>query len=126
MAGNQKVRAQTTTAKADVFDLAGTLRRLGGDTNLLSDLVQLYSEDSPGLLERLHAGIESHRSDEVRHAAHSLRGLAANFGASILTQSLLRIEEAAAEGRLDEAASLFGQVGEDSARLQATLALHRR
>jgi two-component system, sensor histidine kinase and response regulator len=126
MAGNQKVRAQTTTAKADVFDLAGTLRRLGGDTNLLSDLVQLYSEDSPRLLARLHAGIESHRSDEVRHAAHSLRGLAANFGASILTQSLLRIEEAAAEGRLDEAASLFGQVGEDSARLQATLALHRR
>lgn len=79
MAGNHKVRAQITTAKADVFDLAGTLRRLGGDTNLLSDLVQLYSEDSPGLLQRLHAGIEAHRSDEVRHAAHSLRGLAANF-----------------------------------------------
>jgi len=126
MIGNDKAHAKVTSPKAEVFDLAGTLRRLGGDTNLLSDLVQLYYEDSPGLLERLQAGIEAHRSDEVRHAAHSLRGLAANFGASILTQSLLRLEEAAAEGRMEEASSLLDQVGQDSARLQATLTLHRR
>jgi two-component system, sensor histidine kinase and response regulator len=126
MADNHKLRTPTTTSKAEVFDLPGTLRRLGGDTILLSDLVQLYNEDSPSLLERLHAGIEAQRSDEVRHAAHSLRGLAANFGALSLTQLLLRLEENAAAGRLDEAASLYDQVDENSARLQATLALHRR
>lgn len=109
---------------AMVFDLAGTLRRLGGDTDLLADLVQLYDEDSPGLLDRLHAGTEQHRSDEIVHAAHSLRGLAANFGAAALTQSIVRLEEATAEGRLEEAATLVNQVGRESARLQATLALH--
>ena len=125
MVGNEKANAKVASAKPMIFDLPGTLRRLGGDTNLLSDLVQLYQEDSPGLLSRLHAGIESHQTDEVRHAAHSLRGLAANFGAGVLTQSLLRLEETAAAGRLDEAAALLDQVSQDSAQLQATLALHR-
>jgi len=127
MLGNEKAQARkAATAKADIFDLAGTLRRLGGDTNLLSDLVQLYNEDSPALLERLQAGVNAQRSDEVRHAAHSLRGLAANFGASPLTQSLLQLEKAATEGRMHEAASLVENVGQESARLQATLALHLR
>ena len=33
-----------------VFDLNATLRRLGGDTGLLADLIRLYAEDSPDLL----------------------------------------------------------------------------
>lgn len=126
MIGNDKSQATVAASKTVVFDLEGTLRRLGGDTGLLADLVQLYNEDSPGLLNRIHAGIAARRSDEVYHAAHSLLGLAANFGASILTQSLLRLEETVAEGRLDEASMLLDQVGRDSNRLQATLALHRR
>jgi HPt (histidine-containing phosphotransfer) domain-containing protein len=125
MIGNEKAQTKVASAKLVIFDLSGTLRRLGGDTNLLSDLVQLYQEDSPELLRRLRTGIESHQTEEVRHAAHSLRGLAANFGATVLTQSLLRLEENAAQGRLDEAAALLDQVNQDSAQLQATLALHR-
>jgi two-component system, sensor histidine kinase and response regulator len=126
MIGNEKAQARVAMTKADIFDLPGTLRRLGGDTNLLADLVQLYNEDSPALLERLQTGIEKQHSDEVRHAAHSLRGLAANFGALSLTQSLLQLEEVAAEGRLGEAVPLLNKVSQESSRLQATLALHLR
>jgi two-component system, sensor histidine kinase and response regulator len=126
MSGTRKASTAAVVPKPAVFDLAGTLRRLGGDTNLLADLVQLYEEDSPALLNRLHAGVENQRPDEVRHAAHSLRGLAANFGAAILTQSLLQLEEAAAKGQLEEAAPLVDQVSEESKQLIATLAVHRR
>ena len=126
MRGNDKTPANAANPKPEVFDLTGTLRRLGGDINLLSDLVQLYNEDSPALLNRLRSGVESHRGDEVRHAAHSLRGLAANFGAAPLMDSLLRMEAVATDGCWDEAPKLLEQVGEKSARLQATLALHRR
>jgi HPt (histidine-containing phosphotransfer) domain-containing protein len=126
MIGNDKLQTKVSAPKPVMFDLAGTLRRLGGDTNLLADLVKLYNEDSPGLLDRLHYGVKEHRTEEVRHAAHSLRGLAANFGAAILTQSLLRMEEAAAGGHLEEAAVLLDEVGQNSARLQATLAMHQR
>ncbi len=93
---------------------------------LLADLVQLYEEDSPALLSRIAAGVQAQRSDEIRHAAHSLRGLAANFGAMALSDPLLHLEEAAMEGRLDDASSLLNQVQQESARLQKALAAHRR
>jgi two-component system, sensor histidine kinase and response regulator len=127
MIGKEKIRTTSTmTPTSSVFDLAGTLRRLGGDTGLLGDLVQLYDEDSPPLLKRLHEGVKAQRGDEVRHAAHSLRGLAANFGASTLTKLLLELEGDAGEGRFENASSLVDQISEESSRLQATLAPHRR
>jgi two-component system sensor histidine kinase/response regulator len=125
MAGINKSTSEQV-APQTVFDLDGTLRRLGGDEMLLADLVQLYDEDSPELISRLSAGIEKHRGDDVRHAAHSLRGLAANFGASALTEPLLHLEEAAIQGRMDEAETLLNQVRRESARLQETLAAHHR
>lgn len=126
MIGKEKTRTAIVTPTSSVFDLAGTLRRLGGDTGLLADLVQLYDEDSPPLLKRLHEGVESQCGDEVRRAAHSLRGLAANFGAPTLTQSLLELEGAVGEGRFENASTLVEQISEESSRLQATLAPHRR
>jgi HPt (histidine-containing phosphotransfer) domain-containing protein len=113
-------------SKATIFDYEGTLRRLGGDTGLLADLVQVYDEDSSPLLARMASGVEARRGDEVRYAAHSLRGLAANFGATALTDPLLHLEEAAAQGRMDEAPELLQQVQRESARLLATLAPHHR
>ena len=122
------MRGETRTeniASADdhaVFDLDGTLRRLGGDTGLLSELIRLYAEDSPDLLRRMATGIESRRGDQVRRAAHSLRGLAANFGAAGLTQLLHRLEDNSAAEQFDDAPKLFKTVQHESARLQAVLA----
>lgn len=126
MPGNQNTATNASAPQPTVFDSDGTLRRLGGDTSLLSDLVQLYDEDSPALLTRIAAGVQTRRSEEIRHAAHSLRGLAANFGASALSDPLLHLEEAAMEGRLDDALNLLNQVQQESARLQKALAGHRR
>jgi two-component system, sensor histidine kinase and response regulator len=105
-----------------VFDLNGTLRRLGGDTGLLADLIRVYAEDSPDLLRRLASGIENHHFDQVRRAAHSLRGLAANFGAASLTQLLHRLEDRSTASQLDDGPRLFKTVQQESARLQAALA----
>ena len=125
MAGNSE-NASEAVAPQTVFDLDGTLRRLGGDETLLADLVQLYDEDSPELISRLIEGVDNHRGDDVRHAAHSLRGLAANFGAAALSEPLLHLEEAAIQGRMDEAETLLNQVRRESARLQQSLTPHHR
>ncbi len=115
-----------TSGDSKVFDLQGTLRRLGGDHSLLADLVQLYDEDSPALLNRLTQAIPEGNWDQIRHAAHSLRGLAANFGAAWLTEHLRQLEDAAVQQNLREAPQLLKQVQDDSARLQVSLAVHRR
>jgi HPt (histidine-containing phosphotransfer) domain-containing protein len=121
-------RNEITSANTqqNVFDLDGTLRRLGGDTGLLADLVQLYAEDSPDLLRRLAAGIELGQSDQVRRAAHSLRGLAANFGAADLTGILHRLEDNSAANHLEGAPELLKMAQQESVRLQSALARYSR
>src|SRR5690242_16157349 len=91
------------TGAANVFDLVGTLRRLGEDRGLLADLIQVYREDSPALFRRLQLGVQCQSADEVRHAAHSLRGLAANFGATTLNDVLYKLEDFASRGDLESA-----------------------
>ena len=109
-----------------VFDLNATLRRLGGDTGLLADLIRVYAEDSPDLLRRLSSGIENRQFDQVRRAAHSLRGLAANFGATNLTQHLHRLEENSATAQLHDGQKVFKTIQQESARLLAALARYSR
>lgn len=126
MPGDDNTATDTSASQWTVFDCDGTLRRLGGDTSLLADLVQLYEEDSPALLTRIASGVQGQRHEEIRHAAHSLRGLAANFGAAALSEPLLDLEEAATEGRLEVAAALLARVRQESSRLQEALASHHR
>jgi two-component system, sensor histidine kinase and response regulator len=116
----------TIGADPAVYDLEATLRRLGGDTNLLGDLVALYDEDSPALIQRLADGIKAADGNVVRHSAHSLRGLAANFGAAALSRPLLGLEEAGNSGRLEEAPILLETVRLESAKLQESLSPYRR
>lgn len=124
--GEQTMPAEATKLEAELFDLDGTMQRLGGNRSLLADLIQLYDEDSPQLLDRIDMGVKSLRCDEVRRAAHSLRGLAANFGAAKLAEPLFRLEAAASQGHLEDAAALAVQIRNESGRLQTTLAPYNR
>ena len=65
-----------------IFDLEKTLRRLDGNQELYQDLIRFFLEDSPVLLDRLRQGYREQDAQLVERAAHTLKGLAANFGAS--------------------------------------------
>jgi hypothetical protein len=64
MRGETRTESMASADDHAVFDLDGTLRRLGGDTGLLAELIRLYAEDSPDLLRRMATGIESRRGDQ--------------------------------------------------------------
>jgi len=61
------------------FDHEGTLD-LGGDLNLLQDLIQSLIEDSPVLWQQTLAGLREQSAEEIERAARGLTELAANFG----------------------------------------------
>ena len=109
-----------------VFDLNGSLQRLGGDKGLLSDLIQFYDQDSPALLERLRLGVQTKCAEDVRYAAHALRGLVANFGAEPLREQLLRLEDAAEQDRIEDTPGPLKKAQEEAARLSAALSPYRR
>ena len=114
-----------TDEDAALLDLESTLHRLGGDRSLLACLADVFSEDAPVLMERLTSAVKSMNGEEIRSAAHALRGLAANFGAAALTQPLRQLEEIGVRNDLERAQNLLAEVDEKTARLQSTLKKHR-
>jgi len=77
----------TTTKKHDVLD------RLGGDEELLQEIVQMYLEDYPVLLGQLETAIEKNNSAMVTRAAHDLKGLLSNFSPTQATSSVQSLEQ---------------------------------
>jgi HPt (histidine-containing phosphotransfer) domain-containing protein len=111
---------------APVFDVAGTLRRLGGDLFLLSDLIRFYDEDSVGLLNELRLAVQSESGEKIRRTAHALRGLAANIGASALCEKLLQLEQAEEQHQHEELPQLVEQVQQKASDLHTVLDPYRR
>jgi HPt (histidine-containing phosphotransfer) domain-containing protein len=65
-----------------IYDRAGALRRMGDDPVLFQEMVGLLRADAPALLQSLRAAQQAGDSTRVHRAAHTLKGLASNFGAA--------------------------------------------
>lgn len=76
-----------------VADIAGSVKRLGGDTELFRELVHIFDEDSPAMLQSLKEAVEHRDGMNIERFAHSLRGLTSNFGAKRVFEAATRLEE---------------------------------
>lgn len=105
-----------------VFDKRSALERLGGDEQLFDELADYFLEDSEDLLKTIDQGLASGDRDAVRIAAHSLKGLAANFSARPATDAARDLEMAAAEAKESSGmAGLAETVRQEVERLRQSL-----
>jgi two-component system, sensor histidine kinase and response regulator len=104
-----------------IFDLEKTLRRLDGNQELYQELIRFFLEDSPVLLNQLHQGYRDQDAKLVERVAHTLKGLAANFGANRAVQSAQRVEQAAGTGHLGEGGEAIVRLEQDIVLLQDAL-----
>ena len=65
-----------------IVDLDAALERLGGDRELLESIVEMVLESCPSLMAKLCAAVLHRDAKSLEFAAHTLRGLIANFGAA--------------------------------------------
>jgi signal transduction histidine kinase/DNA-binding NarL/FixJ family response regulator len=87
------------------------IRELGDDAaqSFLEQVVELYLESAPTLIEQLRGGLSSADAGAVRAAAHTLKSSSANVGAMQLAEMCRRLEAAARTGALDAHALLSAQ-----------------
>ena len=78
-----------------------SLTRVGGDTELLGILIDIFLSDSPGWLEDVRKAAAIRDLPRLRRAAHTLKGAAASFGAEETCEAAFRLEEM---GRLGQTA----------------------
>lgn len=91
---------------ADAID-AGALTKLmedlGGDPEVMRELVDTFLDEGPRILGTMRTAFEGADTREVNRAAHSLKSTAATFGASGLSQLCRDLEAASEKGLPAEA-----------------------
>ena len=68
------------------------LARLGGDTELLLELIRIFSAESVTMLACLREAITRGDAEEVERAAHKIKGSVSIFAVSQVTQSAVNLE----------------------------------
>jgi two-component system sensor histidine kinase/response regulator len=86
----------------EVIDSAAleAIRSLQSDAapRLLAQVVQIYLDSTPALIEQLRTGMGNSDHDAIHAAAHSLKSSSANLGAKTLADLCRRVEMAARAG----------------------------
>lgn len=100
---------------------AVALARLEGDEELLREQMQFFLDESPDLMERVLAALDEQNQEEVRIAAHRLKGLASTVDGGELCLIANRIEQASAVGSLDEVTAIIDELASALTRLTDTV-----
>jgi two-component system, sensor histidine kinase and response regulator len=76
----------------ELLDRDAILERVGGDVEFLEEIAGLFVEDCPKLLTEIRAAISAGNPTALEHAAHTLKGSVANFGARPAREAAFRLE----------------------------------
>jgi two-component system sensor histidine kinase/response regulator len=108
-----------------VLDRETALERVEGDVELFEELVQLFLEDLPERLSEIRVGLARQDGDQVRRAAHALKGAAANLSALAVAATARTLEEAGRGADFDAAARAYTTLEAEIDRLTLVLAVER-
>jgi two-component system, sensor histidine kinase and response regulator len=78
-----------------IFDHPGSLRRMGDDGELFQEMVSLLRTDVPRWLSIASGAQREGDPQRLQRAAHTLKGLTANFGASRAVAAAAAVEQLA-------------------------------
>jgi HPt (histidine-containing phosphotransfer) domain-containing protein len=68
---------------------------MGNDRELFQEMVELLRSDAPPLLDAVHTAHKEGDTQRLHRAAHTLKGLASNFGAARAVAAAGEIERLA-------------------------------
>ena len=109
------------SGSSPLFDKPSALERLGGDEQLFQELITYFCEDAETLVDNIRAAAKKEDWPAVRVAAHSLKGLAANFSAFPATEASRQLEDAAAAGDGSRIRTLIQPVTTEIEKLRVAL-----
>ena len=83
---------------ARLINLNSARARMDDNEDLVRDLAAFFLEDAPQLAREIEQAVAEEQSETVQRAAHSLKGLAANFDAEPLIMLAMSLENLGREG----------------------------
>src|SRR5687768_6899538 len=107
---------QLCVGDPSIVDLQAVSERVGGDTELILEIVQIFFDCYPEAMARVREAIVLGDAKSLESAAHSLRGYLVSFHAKRASEAALELELSGRSGRIERA-------GESLARLQREIDL---
>ena len=99
------------------FERAAALERLGGDTQLLSEVIQLFLVDCPLRLAAIKAAVDARDGDAISREAHGLKGAAGNLSAVSLFETAEILEQLGRENRFEAAEAALRRLTDEAAHV---------
>jgi two-component system, sensor histidine kinase and response regulator len=100
---NQSATVATMAEEAELeiagIDTRGALRRTGGNRKRYEALLQKFAGPSTGGVTEIRAALAAGDGETAARAAHSLKGAAANLGATALAEMAAKAESAILAGQ---------------------------
>lgn len=115
------LREKNFDGLASVMDVDSALDRLGGDVELMDQIILIFLEDAPALVHAAREALASGKLSELRRAAHSLKGMMSTLSAREGANAAFRLEQCAASGDAGSASPLIHECGQRVADIAAAL-----
>lgn len=103
------------------LDWQGALRNLEGDEEFLAELSGMFLSQYPGLMDAVLEAVSNEDADELRKAAHSLKGSALVIGGQATASVALALENAGVNEDFSEAKALMHGLQGHLAELKVAL-----
>jgi signal transduction histidine kinase/CheY-like chemotaxis protein len=97
------------------------LQLVGGDSELLHEMIGLFLQRHPQLLARVEAAVLAGDAEELSEAAHAYKGAVSHFAAPDVHDIALALERAGRNRELANTRELWDQLQKEAARLQEAL-----
>jgi PAS domain S-box-containing protein len=104
-----------------VFDVGAVLDSLEGDSELLREVAGIFLAQSPKRMEKIREAVSNRDPQVLEHAAHALKGAAANLLAQGVVEAASKLEEIARVGSLAGSKEALVSLEEELGKLQLAL-----
>jgi len=105
----------------NTVDLVEALASIEGNRDLLREIVQMFIEQYPRLLEQIHQALSSSDGKALAAAAHTLRSSAGQVGAHEALDGARRLEEIGERESLAKAPEVLVKLEEELVRVKSAL-----
>jgi PAS domain S-box-containing protein len=101
--GTERDTAMTTNAweSGELLNRASLLERVEGDQELLAEIINLFVDEAPRLLDAMRDALRQGNMAVLERSAHSLKGAASNLSANLTAAAASRLEKNAKNGDVE-------------------------
>jgi PAS domain S-box-containing protein len=99
---NAKLAQEGASVRAQLqqLDESLALSRVGGDVELLKEVIELFLDDYPSTVEKIKNAVAASDASSLEHHAHSLKGSVSTFGAGRAFEAAFELEKQGRAGDL--------------------------